>query len=66
LIETKDSTWGLDNCPKPYIKYRQTETAQSKLTTSTKALASMTKHKATLINQGTEKLDKYQTLGQFP
>src|SRR5712671_4607994 len=35
-ISTEDSTWGLENCPKCYVKYREVSTAQSKTTTSTK------------------------------
>ena len=33
---TEDSTWGLENCPKSYVKYRAVTTAQSRTTTSTK------------------------------
>jgi len=35
-ISTEDSTWGLENCPKSYVKYRGVRSAQSRMTTSTK------------------------------
>jgi len=35
-ISTEDSTWGLENCPKSYVKYKAVTTAQSIPTTSTK------------------------------
>ena len=35
-ISTEDLTWGLENCPKSYVKYKAVTTAQSKATISTK------------------------------
>jgi len=50
-ISTEDSTWGLENCPKSYVKYTADQTAQSETTTSTKLRIKERKYETTLMAQ---------------
>src|SRR5712672_1770425 len=66
VISTKDSTWGLENCPKSYFKYTAAETAQSRTTTSTKLRIKSANREHQPMAQARSRLaDKYE-IGPVP